>query len=177
MKALCLAASAASRQPLRRRISVIVECRRQALLAHVAQPATQFARPPGRMLAAKRDDLGLHSRRRPLRTLSGRRERSEREAPFSSPRPSHLYPVFRLIPNRRQRSETFEPSCKARQTNSRRSSTIDLKRHMTRLQSRHHCGKCVTHVPEHLLPISPVHTPTRGEGVAADPTKFSDSRD
>src|SRR5271168_1657535 len=33
---------------------------------------------------------------------------------------------------------------------------------MTRLQSRHHCGKCVTHLSEHLLPISPVHTPTRG---------------
>src|SRR6202522_847889 len=42
--------------------------RRQTLLAQILQPPAQFASAPRRMLASKRDDLGLHNLCRPLRT-------------------------------------------------------------------------------------------------------------
>src|SRR5579863_2291617 len=42
--------------------------RRQTHLAQILQSPTQFASAPRRMLASKRDDLGLHSLCRPLRT-------------------------------------------------------------------------------------------------------------
>src|ERR1700684_155692 len=163
MKAVCLAASAASRQPLRRRICVIVECAGKPSSPKSCNRRRSL-RPPHAGCSPRSETI-LASTASAVRfgLASGRRERSERSEPSASPRPSHLYPVFRLIPNRRQSSETFEPSREAKLTNSRRNSTMDLETHdMTRLQSRNLCGKCVTPLSEHLLPISPVHTKRRG---------------
>src|SRR5215510_9147556 len=95
----------------------------------------------------------------------GRRERSPNSSSRSN-RASHLCPVLRLIPNLAHKRATLAPSTFANLTNSARSSTFE---HSFQGIGRSPFGdstyhlRSVTHVSEHVLPISPVYT-GRGAG-------------
>jgi hypothetical protein len=79
---------------------------------------------------------------------------------FTSGRKSPVYiDCRRLIPNRRQSAETFAPSTNASATNSPRESIRDTSDHgMTGSFPLAQMVLTVTHVLEHLSPMSSVHT-------------------
>src|SRR5712692_8647645 len=108
----------------------------------------------------------------------GRRDRSANSSWLSNRR-SHLWPVLRLIPNLSHNRVTLAPSNFAKLTNSPRSSTFE---HSFQGIGRSPFGdstyhlRSVTHVSEHVLPISPVHTPQTGEGDCLFPTAIMTHR-
>src|SRR5262249_40133258 len=90
----------------------------------------------------------------------GRRDLFSR-LPSSPSRRIHLYTVFGLTLKRRHSSRTFTPGCLPKATISFRNPTVwttSFQANSMHLPASNYPNSGVTHVREHVLPMSEVHT-------------------
>src|SRR5262249_54106768 len=94
----------------------------------------------------------------------GRRDLFSR-LPSSPSRRIHLYTVFGLTLKRRHSSRTFTPGCLPKATISFRNPTVwttSFQANSMHLPASNYPNSGVTHVREHVLPMSEVHTKLGG---------------